>query len=151
MFRGINSVNLDAKGRIALPVRQRENLNILSGSNLVVTVDHQETCLLLYPLAEWERLQDSLMRRSNVRRKARQVQRMLLGYASDVEVDGNGRILIPPELRKYAGLNKRLILLGQGNKFEIWDDELWQQRMADWKSQQVDEDLDEEDFADLSI
>jgi MraZ protein len=151
VFRGITSVNLDAKGRMALPARYRDVWASCSGQ-LVVTVDSRERCLLLYPLPEWTPVQEKLESISNIGRPARRLQRLLIGYATDVEMDSSGRVLIPPLLREHAGLTKKVVLLGQGNKFEIWSEEQWQQRLAEWLDSHADE-LDEsgDDFTGLSV
>jgi MraZ protein len=152
MFRGINSVNLDAKGRMALPARLREAIGEQGDTNLVVTIDTRERCLLLYPVAQWEVIQARLESLSNMRRNARLVQRLLIGHATDVELDGNGRLLLPAMLREYAGLSKKLVLLGQGNKIEIWAEDLWQKRLEEWLDERAGEVLDDgDDFSDLSV
>lgn len=152
MFRGINSVNLDAKGRMALPARLREAIGERGDANLVVTIDTRERCLLLYPLMEWDVIQARLESLSNMRRNARLVQRLLIGHATDVELDGNGRLLLPAMLREYAGLSKKLVLLGQGNKIEIWAEDRWQKRLAEWLDERAGEVLDDgDDFSDLSV
>ncbi|MDF1677550.1 MAG: division/cell wall cluster transcriptional repressor MraZ [Legionellaceae bacterium] len=128
MFRGINAINLDSKGRFAIPSRYREGL----GEHIVVTIDTEATCLLLYPLAEWQVIEDGLQRLPSFNVAARRIQRLLIGHATDITLDGNGRALLPPLLREYATLEKRVVLIGQGNKFEIWDEEAWQMRRAEW-------------------
>jgi transcriptional regulator MraZ len=151
MFRGINSVNLDAKGRMALPARHRDALDGSNGK-LVVTIDSRERCLLLYPLAEWEIVQHRLEGLSNMKRSARQLQRLLIGHATDVELDTSGRVLLPPMLREFAGLSKRLVLLGQGNKIEIWGEELWQQRLDEWLAERAGDVIDDGDeFTGVSV
>jgi len=109
---------------------------------LVVTV-HDDGCLLLYPRPEWEEIERKVMRLPNRSRKTRQLQRMLLGRASEVEMDGHGRILIPPRLREFANLDKRVMLAGLGNKFEIWNEETWEQGCEEWSA-------DEENGSELS-
>lgn len=153
MFRGINSVNLDAKGRMALPARFREVFGEnADGHRLVVTIDSRERCLLLYPLDEWNTVQARLEGLSNMRRNARLLQRLMIGHASDVDLDSNGRLLLPSMLREFAGLNKKLVLLGQGNKIEIWAEEQWQKRLDAWLEERAGEVLDDgDDFADLSL
>ncbi|NJN51819.1 MAG: division/cell wall cluster transcriptional repressor MraZ [Gammaproteobacteria bacterium] len=134
MFRGITSVNLDAKGRMALPVRFRD-VWAGCGGHLVVTVDTAEQCLLLYPLPQWEIVQRDLEALANVGKDVRILQRLLIGHATDIEMDGSGRVLLPPPLREHAALNKKLVLLGQGNKIEIWAEEIWQTRKDELKSE----------------
>jgi MraZ protein len=132
MFRGINSIAIDVKGRMALPSRYRDLLSAESKTHLVVTIDTEETCLLLYPLSEWQRIEASLQRLPSFNPAARRIQRLLIGHATDIEMDASGRILLPQELRTYALLQKQVVLIGQGNKFEIWDELTWQSRRDKW-------------------
>lgn len=132
MFRGVSAISLDEKGRMAMPVRHRDALVQHCQGRLVVTIDMDERCLLLYPLPEWEVIQSRLERLPNVDPTARRIQRLLIGHATDVELDGNGRLLLPNMLREFAQLEKKLVLLGQGNKIEIWGEELWFQRRDQW-------------------
>lgn len=132
MFRGINKVSLDGKSRMALPARLRESLQQASLGKAVLTIDIHEKCLMLYPLPEWEKVQASLSGLANVRREVRTVQRLLIGHATDLELDAQGRVLIPRLLRDFAGLDKKLILLGQGNKIEIWNETQWSERLDTW-------------------
>ena len=132
LFRGVSSVNLDAKGRMALPVRFRELLSDACSGHIVITIDMEEPCLLLYPLPFWEEIQAQLEALPNVNPAARRIQRLLIGHATDVELDGSGRVLVPPMLRDYASLSKKLVLLGQGRKLEIWSEEIWTQRRDSW-------------------
>ena len=133
MFRGGSTINLDAKGRMALPTRYRATLMERCEGRMVITV-HDDGCLLVYPLPEWEEIERKVMRLPNRSRKTRQLQRMLLGRASEVELDGNGRILIPPRLREFASLDKRVVLAGVGNKFEVWNEEHWEQGCEVWRA-----------------
>lgn len=132
MFRGINSVTLDAKGRMALPGRNRETVMVASEGRLVVTIDMRESCLLVYPLNEWETVQAKLESLSNINPQARLLQRLLIGHATDLELDSAGRLLLPAMLRDYASLEKKLVLVGQGNKLEIWSADHWQNRLNQW-------------------
>ncbi|MCP0914315.1 MULTISPECIES: division/cell wall cluster transcriptional repressor MraZ [Legionella] len=135
MFRGINVINIDGKGRLAVPTRYREALG-QDHAALVVTIDPEETCLLLYPAREWQVIEGNLQRLPSFNAAARRIQRLLIGHATDVELDGNGRVLLPPLLREYARLSKRVVLIGQGNKFEVWDDELWQTKREQWLAEE---------------
>ena len=123
---------MDAKGRMALPARYRDAVAVASGGRVVVTIDMRESCLLLYPLAEWELVQSKLERLSNINPQTRLLQRLLIGHATDLELDAAGRLLLPPMLRDFAGLTKKLVLVGQGNKIEIWSSDHWQQRLDLW-------------------
>lgn len=138
MFTGGSTVNLDAKGRMAFPTRFRGQLEADCGGRLVLTV-HDDGCLLLYPAPEWEDIERKLVRLPNQNKQTRRLQRMLLGHATETELDGNGRILIPPRLRDFAKLDKRVELLGLGKKFEIWNDEAWEQTRVDWVAKEGDE------------
>ena len=130
MFRGVQHINLDAKGRMAVPSRQRELLSVLSEGHIVLTVDTQTPCLALYPLPEWERIESDVQALPALNPAVKRFQRLVLGYASDLQLDGNGRVLVPPALREYAQLDRRAVLVGQGNKLEIWSEDLWQQECA---------------------
>ncbi len=131
MFRGVNTLNLDAKGRLAIPTRYREPLHVQCNGELVVTVD-PDHCLLLYPLPEWVEIERKLMKLPALDPKVRRMQRLLVGHATDCELDGSGRILLPPPLREFARLDKRVVLVGQGNKFELWEEGAWNERREDW-------------------
>lgn len=136
MFRGINAINIDGKGRLTVPTKYRESL----GVSLVLTIDTEETCLLLYPTLHWQTIEDNLQRLPSFNAAARRIQRLLIGHATDVAVDSNGRILLPPLLRDYASLDKRVVMIGQGNKFEVWDEVLWQQRRDNWLAEEASKD-----------
>ena len=124
-FRGINSVNIDAKGRMAIPKKYRDAISEASDNQLVATIDLNSPCLLIYTLDEWEVIERKLMSLPNVDPQARLYQRLLLGHASEMEIDSQGRILLPSLLREHASIDKPAILLGQGNKYELWSQESW--------------------------
>jgi MraZ protein len=151
VFRGSSSVNLDAKGRMALPARHRETVLATGDGQLVLTIDSRERCLLLYPLPAWNVVQERLEALSNIKRNARLLQRLLIGHATDVELDSSGRFLVPPMLREFAGLSKKAVLLGQGNKIEIWSEELWQQRLEQWLQERSSDIDDDDDLTGLSV
>ena len=125
MFQGAAQLNLDNKGRLAIPARHRDMLLANCAGNLVLTAD-PDGCLLMYPEPEWQPIRDKLNKLSSFNSRSRALQRRLVGYAENVEMDGAGRVLIPPTLRSYAALDKRVMLVGQGNKFELWDEAKWQ-------------------------
>ncbi|HKE42783.1 MAG TPA: division/cell wall cluster transcriptional repressor MraZ [Casimicrobiaceae bacterium] len=129
MFRGVSHLALDSKGRLAVPAKHRDALAGESDGRLILTADPSH-CLLVYPLSEWEPIQKRLMALSSFNEKIRGLQRLLVGHADDVELDGAGRILVPPALRTYAALDKRVVLVGQGNKFELWDEARWLEQTA---------------------
>lgn len=124
-FRGINSINIDAKGRMAIPKRYRDAISEASENQLIATVDLHSPCLLIYTLNEWEIIERKLMSLPNVDPQARLYQRLLIGQACEMEMDAQGRVLLPSQLREHAQLDKPAILLGQGNKFELWSQTAW--------------------------
>ena len=132
MFRGVNAINLDAKGRLAIPTRYRQGLRSRCTGCLVATIDTDEPCLLIYPVDEWDAIQTKIEALPSFHPMTRRIQRLLIGHATDLDMDGSGRILVPPLLRDYAGLGKKCILLGQGKKFELWDEDKWNQCRDDY-------------------
>jgi len=132
VFRGINAIQLDEKGRIAIPTRYRSSLLQDAKGQLVLTIDTEANCLLLYPLPIWESIEQKLEALPSFNPAARRIQRLLIGHATDVELDSHGRILVPQPLREYAGLQRSITLVGQGKKFEIWDENQWEQARKDW-------------------
>ncbi|MEM0912446.1 MAG: division/cell wall cluster transcriptional repressor MraZ [Pseudomonadota bacterium] len=131
MFRGANAINLDSKGRLAIPTKYRQRLIDDCQGQLVCTVDFTQKCLLLYPLPEWEVLEQQLRKFSSMNQTERAIQRLMLGYASDSEMDKSGRVLIAPSLRDYLQLDKAIMLVGMYNRMEIWDADSWKQQIAD--------------------
>ena len=144
MFRGINHINIDAKGRLAIPTRYRELLTSHCNGEMVVTIDTEERCLLIYPLPEWEDIQRKVEALPSFNVATRRIQRLLIGHAIDVPMDGSGRILLTPPLREYAGLDKKAVLLGQGNKLELWEEEHWLIRRNDWLEDQASLEISDE-------
>ena len=132
MFRGLHTINLDAKGRLAIPTKYRDTLAGLCDAKMVVTVDIEERCLLVYPLNEWEIIQSKIADLPNMSPVVRRMQRMLIGHANDIELDGNGRILLPQPLREYAELDKEVVLMGQGKKLELWSKSVWDARRDEY-------------------
>lgn len=122
---------------MAMPKRYRERLVERSEGRLVVTIDTDERCLLLYPLPEWETIERKLDALPSFNAHARRVQRLLMGHATDAEMDGTGRILVPPPLRQYAGMDKRVVLIGQGKKFELWDETQWSEKRDQWLAEET--------------
>jgi MraZ protein len=136
VFRGVNNISLDAKGRLAVPVRYRDYLVQHCNGEMVVTIDTEERCLLIYPRPEWEDLERKVGALPSFNPASRRVQRLLIGHATDIDLDGSGRILIPPPLRQYAQLEKKTVMLGQGNKLELWSEEHWTSRRDTWLNDQ---------------
>ena len=140
VFRGATKVTVDAKGRMAIPTRYRERLAARCHGEIIVTVD-KDHCLLVYPLPDWEELERKLVRLPSLNKAARRIVRIMVGYATDVEMDSNGRILVSRELRDFAGIEKNAMLIGQGNKFELWDEETWNEKRDAWLSEDDDGEL----------
>lgn len=132
MFRGINNINLDAKGRLAIPARYRDYLMQHCNGEMVVTIDTDERCLLIYPRPEWEDVQRKIEALPSFNKAARRVQRLLIGHATDIQLDASGRLQLSPPLREYAQLDKKTVMLGQGNKLELWAEAEWVERRDSW-------------------
>lgn len=131
MFRGPTKVTLDEKGRMVMPTRYREQIVERAQGRVVVTVDNRDRCLLIYPLPEWEVIEAKLMSLPGLKQGARRLQRLMVGHAVDLELDGHGRILLPPELRGFANLERHGMLIGQGAKFELWSESAWAERLEE--------------------
>lgn len=127
VFRGVQHINMDAKGRLAMPARQREPLREQCDGHVVVTIDTQSSCLVVYPLPEWERIEKDIQGLPALNPAVKRFQRLMLGYATDLQLDANGRMLLPQPLRDHGRLDKKLVLVGQGNKLELWSETLWLQ------------------------
>ncbi len=140
MFRGATKVTLDAKGRLAIPTRYRERILARCDGQMVATVD-KDYCLLIYPFPDWEEIERKLIRLPSLNKKARRLQRLMVGYAAEVDLDGHGRILLSRELRDFASLGRQAILIGQGNKFELWDEDSWNQKRDEWLGDDDETDL----------
>ncbi len=129
---------MDAKGRIAIPTRYRSELQECCERQMIVTVAMDdrcsgvEGCLWLFPLPEWEMVEQKIEKLPALNKMTIKLRRFLIGHATECEMDGHGRLLIPGRLRKLAKLEKRLVLLGQLNKFEIWNEENFNDEEDDW-------------------
>lgn len=149
MFRGIGSINLDDKGRLAIPTRYREELQECTEGQLVVTVTVNERCtdetgcLWLYPLPELEQLEQTISKLLTLNKMAGKLRRFLIGNASECDMDKQGRLLLPKQLRMFAGLDKKVVLVGQLNKFEIWNDQAWTARENEWLNSDDNEGFEE--------
>lgn len=155
MFRGITSINIDTKGRIAVPMRYRDALSQKTTAShphqVVVTIDTEAPCLLMYPAIEWDVIESKLQNLPSFNPVTRRIQRLLIGHATELEIDTSGRLLIPPVLREYAKLDKSLMLVGQGKKFEIWDETTWTAMRKEWLEQPMSQDDLPTDLQDLSL
>ena len=139
MFKGIHNINLDAKGRLTIPTKYRNTISDQSSGNMVVTIDPEEKCLLLYPVTIWGEIEKKINALPNINKNARRIQRLLLGHAEDLELDKNGRILLSKPLRTVTEITKKIMLIGQGEKFEIWSEDTWNNRVNTWRSGETDE------------
>lgn len=125
---------------MAIPTRYRERIATRCDGEMIVTVD-KDHCLLVYPLPDWEELERKLVRLPSMNKIARRIVRIMVGYATEVDMDANGRILVSRELRDFASIDKQAMLIGQGNKFELWDEEIWNQKRDEWLNEEDDGDL----------
>lgn len=151
-FKGISKVSVDAKGRFALPKQRREQIGS-TGSNTVVATAGPDECLLIFPLSQWHEIEPKLVALPNTHPAIRAYQRMYLGYATEIELDGSGRLLLPTELREHAGIERKAVLLGQGNKLELWAGETFKETSPQWAEQieTLDPTVVPESLATLSI
>ncbi len=137
MFRGLYAVSLDAKGRLAIPSRFREKLDHRDIKELVITIDTESPCLLLYPLPDWEVIEAKLESLPSFNPATRRIQRLLIGHATELELDSHGRVLLPALLRQHATLDKHIMFVGQGKKFELWDEQQWHTYREKWLEEEA--------------
>jgi len=153
VFRGVSTINLDVKGRLAVPTRYREELQESCERQMVVTIAVDELCvgepgcLWLYPLPEWEKLELTISKLPALNKLALKLRRFLIGNATECEMDAQGRLLVPEKLRKFAGMEKHIVLVGQLNKFEIWNESAWNDKENELMTA---DDASESDLAELS-
>jgi MraZ protein len=133
VFQGASQVNLDAKGRMAVPTRIRDPLTQGGTVKLVLTA-HPIGCLLLYPSPSWEPVRAQVMAFPALDRHLSTWKRIVVGFAEELELDGAGRLLISPELRDFAHITRPVMLVGQGSHYEIWDLESWKLQLETLKS-----------------
>jgi len=127
MFRGSYEHAVDAKGRVSVPSRFREIIADRYNGRLVLAMDY-DRCLTVYPLEEWERLEEKIKTLSMMKQEVKDFRRFLLSSATECELDKQGRILIPPSHREHAGITKNVMLVGIIDKVEIWDAKAWEAR-----------------------
>lgn len=151
MFRGSNEVSMDAKGRMPIPARYRDELTSEHQGRLVATIDIENACLFIYPRSEWEEIETKIARMPTFKKETRMLQHLLIGHARDLELDGSGRILIPPELRSYAKLNNKLMLVGQSHRLELWSLENWNAKREALLSEVAEDFVISEEFQSLSL
>ena len=126
MFQGATTLNLDAKGRLAIPARHREALASEDGQ--VIVTAHPHGCLLVYPVSAWSPIRDQVLAAPSLDPRSALLKRLLVGYAQDEALDAAGRVLLASSLRQFAALEKQVWLVGQGSHFELWADAKWQQQ-----------------------
>ena len=139
MFKGITNIRLDTKGRLTIPTKYRPIIHEQSNSKMVVTIDSEEKCLLLYPSTSWKKIQQKINDLPSFNKNARRIQRLLIGHAEDLDLDGNGRILLSKPLRSFAEMTKQVTMIGQGEKFEIWSNDIWEKRVTTWRAEETEE------------
>ena len=139
MFKGIHNINLDAKGRLTIPTKYRNTISDQSNGNMVITIDSEEKCLLLYPANIFSNIEKEINHLPSFTKNHRRIQRLIIGHAEDLELDSSGRILLSKPLRAVAEMSKKITLIGQGKKFEIWSDDIWSNRVNKWRSEETDE------------
>jgi MraZ protein len=140
MFRGISAISLDAKGRMAIPTQYRDVILEEAEGAMVVTIDTQDRCLMLYTYPQWQDIEEQLSSLPTFNPVTRRIQRLLIGHANDLNLDKSGRVLLPPILRDYAGLEKNIILVGQGKRFEIWGESQWELGRDSWLAEDISDD-----------
>ena len=139
MFKGITNIRLDTKGRLTIPTKYRPIIDEQSNSKMVITIDSEEKCLLLYPSTSWKKIQQKINDLPSFNKNARRIQRLLIGHAEDIDLDGNGRILLSKPLRSFAEMTKQITMIGQGEKFEIWSNDIWEKRVTSWRAEETEE------------
>ncbi|MFQ3345686.1 MAG: MraZ protein [Porticoccaceae bacterium] len=125
VFRGSDPINMDTKGRMAIPTRYRGVLADMCSGNLVITIDMKSTCLTLSPLPEWKKFEEKVAALPALDDLGEMLSRFVVGQAKDLQLDGSGRVLIPSELREYAQLERKIILVGRTQRLEIWSEDNW--------------------------
>ena len=150
MFKGISNLSIDVKGRASMPQRYRSDFSIKNKSKLIITAD-KDKCLLIYTQSNWSVIEKKLSNLPSYNKEARFIQRLLIGYATESEIDSQGRFLIPNPLREYAGIQKKIILLGQGNKFELWSENTWNKNMKSWLVGQTNDDSNNNALSELKL
>jgi MraZ protein len=124
---------------MSIPTKLRHALCGESGDDLVVTISPSDHCLLLYKVADWDAVEQKLTSLPTLNAQVRQLKRMLIGHADDCSIDGSGRILLPQQLREFANIDRKAVLVGQGDKYEIWDEAHWLAQRESLLSIQLDE------------
>jgi len=149
LFRGTSSLNLDDKGRLTIPTKYRAELQESCDRQMVVTVGlneravREQGCLWLYPLPEWEKVEQTVSKLPNFNKAAENLRRYFIGSATECDMDAQGRLLLPEKLRKLANMDKKIVLVGQLARFEIWQEETWDAKENEWLQTESADDLRE--------
>ncbi|MBN2646190.1 MAG: division/cell wall cluster transcriptional repressor MraZ [Thiotrichales bacterium] len=130
-FRGSYNLNVDTKGRLAVPKKFRDYLDQEHNSTLVIALDLTAKCLALYPYHDWRALENQIMALPNANHAVRNLQRIFVGRAVEQVMDAQGRILMSKEQLSYAQILKESVLVGQGKKLELWDKNAWEATCSD--------------------
>jgi len=141
VFQGSQSLNVDVKGRVAVPSRYRDLLAAVCEGRLVVTANPYERCLNIYPEPQWKEVKAKIESLPNSNKKVRRLQRLVLGNASELDMDGNGRLLLPPTLREFANLDKKVVLVGLGDKAELWSEQSWNEMLDESDDEPMPEEM----------
>jgi MraZ protein len=151
MFKGIHNLTIDAKGRMKMPMKyQKQNQGKDSTIAMVLSIHADDNCLVLYPVEVWNELEKKIEALPSLNVFTKRLKRKLIGHATELEIDGNHRLLIPAPLREYAKMDKKIILSGVGKNFEIWDETAWHQGLDELDVLATKEDKPEA-LAQLSI
>jgi len=127
VFQGASAISLDAKGRLAVPTRYRDSI-LAQGEGRVVVTAHPHRCLLLYPAPAWEPIARKIMALPGFDPNVSAMQQLLVGHADELEMDSAGRILIAPTLRRLSGIDREVMMFGQGTHFKLWHPEAWEKQ-----------------------
>ena len=141
MFRGVHTISIDNKGRIKIPSRHHELIINTCDGRMILSIHPEDECLLLYSLADWQKLEFKVGALPSLNIHTKRLKRKLIGHATECEMDKVSRILIPIKLREYAKIDKKVILSGQGNNFEIWNEATWNKHIDNLDSLSKREEL----------
>ena len=141
MFRGVHTISIDNKGRIKIPSRHHELIMNACDGRLILSIHPDDNCLLLYALSDWQKLEIKVSALPSLNIHSKRLKRKLIGHATECEMDKVSRLIIPIKLREYASINKKVILSGQGNNFEIWNEATWNNHINNLDSLSKREDI----------
>ncbi len=150
MFKGISNLSIDIKGRASMPLRYRKDFCSKNKCKLVITAD-KDKCLLIYTQNNWNIIEKKLSNLPSYNKEARFIKRLVIGHATESEIDSQGRFLIPNPLREYASIQKKIILLGQGSKFELWSENIWNKNMRSWLERENIDEVNNDALTELKL